>query len=620
MTRVMHAVLVGYALVSPAIAATTGAGSTATPSVVDGIIVIVDCSDGPGESPQTSRRRWLLSHLFDAIPDEFPVSVILYGHADPESGLVIEDYASNALRPGSWNFKCGARLAIADAQPTRSVVYLAGACDVARAVVESSHLNRCAVVIVTHAKHQGPSDRTAIQNLRRTSKTGPMCVVAVPIDTDVKELERFRNDVEGEDAVFRLARTNAEVTSALTEVTTPLDEARIFRSSVKHSLEQRVTELTGEASRREDLIKGQVAEIAGLRTENAQNKAQVASLKDNLDTVTLAINDINKSAEREKSSDEATIQRLRADLVATHQVVAQRDAEIAGLEAVTHTQSRSLTEFSATAASQAEKLNQLQATLEACKCDALKQIECLQETIGGLQCQLRECQDQNESKALRICELTTQKSVVEAQLALMTTDRDNWRRAHEACKCESEKKIACLHASIAEIQCELDSCQQVCLQKEHELGNVNSRLRSIKATLDQAETARDAAQARVTLLEPLAADGQAQKSLAEERLIRITQLTGEVNALNVLLASKPAAGPMIVSNEKNSNDKISPSSGGGGAAASSSSSAASTGSSSGGTMGGGPGSPQSSGGDSGGGFGDFLSTVAPIVGAVLLGI
>jgi hypothetical protein len=149
--------------------AQAGQQPSAVNDVIDGFILIVDCSKTMAASEFKSKAQWAASLILDAAPDGIPMSVLLFGHHPAAPKNLVEVVGDLRAVPLNWRAKANYRSAIHVAVPSNDRVFLSGPLNVARDIVESTTLERVAIVVITDGQNAGDKFELAINECVETA-------------------------------------------------------------------------------------------------------------------------------------------------------------------------------------------------------------------------------------------------------------------------------------------------------------------------------------------------------------------------------------------------------------------------------------------------------------------
>jgi hypothetical protein len=203
---------------------------------IDGLIVVVDCSETMSVPPIRNSTQWTLSIILDAAPDGIPISpeaspacpegipasLILFGHNPAAPKNLVEIVNNQRLVPLTWRAKSTYRRAVHQTMPAGNRVFLSGALNVARDVVLTSDLKRVAIVVLTDGLSPGEKLELAIHECLDTPAIAAIRVIRMGAP-EPPASDKFDSLFHGGRLSLGYARTTEELTDSLRPIAAALD-------------------------------------------------------------------------------------------------------------------------------------------------------------------------------------------------------------------------------------------------------------------------------------------------------------------------------------------------------------------------------------------------------------
>ena len=517
---------------------------------IDGLIVIVDCSESMAVPDVKNATQWAVSIILDAAPEGIPASLILFGHSPAIPKNLVEVVHDRHLHPISWWSKSHYRRAVYNATPSPNRVALSGALNQARADVEASSLKRVAIVAITDGQNVGEHIEVAIEKCKQMPQIESLRAIALgeqppPGPHDWRPL--FHRDKLS----LGFARTPEELTDSLRPITAALGEYRKLKShlaeaelcNLKETLAQSNRQLehtSGELNHRTVELAAEREAIRGLKTSEHDLTTQLAVL--NTKTMDRAKHDAETilSLENRNKNHKETIEKLNDELRGVHTQVAHLvEADKSAKQAV-HDRTQ-LAQHLQAALDKERVENQ---TLDAATRTLRHDLCCCVEAKRCVDAELEKEQAKNHALQMTVTKLRADLSrCVEAkrcvEAALNKEQTENHALKETVTKLRAE--LCCCADAKKSLENSLNDAKLELVRVKADLAAKVSDLQTTKDSLSQTKTELTTVSTQLTVtsntLQSTEKSLAACKAKAEEDRVKMTEYHGRICCLDAALAS-----------------------------------------------------------------------------------
>ena len=517
---------------------------------IDGLIVIVDCSESMAIPDVKNATQWAVSIILDAAPEGIPASLILFGHSPSIPKNLVEVVHDRHLHPISWWSKSHYRRAVYNATPSPNRVALSGALNQARADVEASSHKRVAIVAITDGQNVGEHIEVAIEKCVQMPQIESLRTIALgeqppPGPHDWRPL--FHRDKLS----LGFARTPDELTDSLRPITAALGEYRKLRShlaeaemcNLKETLAQSNRQLEhtgGELNHRTLELAAEREAIRGLKTSEQDLTTQLAVL--NTKTMDRAKHDAETilSLENRNKNHKETIEKLNDELRGLHTQVAHLAESDKSAKQAVHVRTQEAQHLQAALdkervenqvleAATRTLRNDLCCCVEAKRCvdaaldKAHAENHALKETVTKLRADLSCCVEAKKSLDAALDKAHAENHALRETVTKLRADLCccvDAKKSLETSLNEAKLELAGVKADLATKLSLLEAANNALSQTKGQLTSVSTQLTVTSNTLQSTENSLAACKAK-----------------AEEDRVKLTEYHGRICCLDAALAS-----------------------------------------------------------------------------------
>ena len=417
-----------------------------------------------------SKAIWAVSHILDAAPDGLPMSTLLFGHNPEVPKNLVEVVGDLRAVPLTWRAKATFRRAVQQAAPLMNRVFLSGALNVARDIVESTELQRVAVVIITDGQNAGDQLELAIERCVNIPNPKIASIRVIGLGApEYQPLQHLQRLFQGERLSLEFARTAAELTDSLRPIAADLDLYRKTRHEQQRAM---VANLEATLVDSNSQLEHTAHELNHCRVELAKEREASQGLQQSVQNFKTEVGNLNqKFTDRTKQDGEAILQQRNLAETRKEQIQKLRD-ELDDLLAQVH---------DLTAANQSAKEAVRARTAEA------------QEVQGDLD----RCRAENQALSATVKTLQNElgcyadaKNKLESDLAVLNTEFNNVKNQLTATATELKSKSSELATKTAELedaQKSLAACDAKGKRQDVEIAELKVRLANCEGEVRAAQ-------------------------------------------------------------------------------------------------------------------------------------
>jgi hypothetical protein len=456
--------------------------ASAFDGAIDGLIVVVDCSETMAAPALRNDTWWALSIILDAAPDGLPsppdagspcpegipTSVILFGHNPSVPKNLVEIVRDQRLVPLTWRSKSTYRRAVHQTTPSPNRVFLSGALSGARDVVLTSGLKQVAIVVLTDGQSPGEKLELAIRDCLQTPSIAALRVIRLGAP-EPPAFDKFDSLFHGPRLSLGFARTMDELTDTLRPIAASLDQYRKLECDRERATVFNLEETLGQSNSQLEQAK---YELNRRTKELAAEKVANQGLQNSVHTLTSKIDVLNKKTAQRARHDAETILGLENVKSNQKSTIAKLNQELTGIRA-------QVTDLEASDKSAKEAVrirNQQAQELQTCVDKLRVENHSLAECARKLREELCCCVDAKKT-------LETRLKSTETELAHCKGDLKAVRA--ELCCCVDAKKNVESQLKLAEA--EIGHLKTDLAAKSGELTTTQKSLDATKATLKSTE-------------------------------------------------------------------------------------------------------------------------------------